>query len=139
MVLRLEKSFQKEKIKIEAIKEDITLTLSLHELGPFIKLVYNMHYWRTWWIWRKFQKIGDKEYLCVWVLLYSWRKNILIMASLWDSPILDGKFVQENKRHENVYNDTPNSLSRKISQRMKCAEIISMDISIAFFLIVKKI
>lgn len=33
-------------------------------------------------------------------------KNILIVASLWDSPILDRKFVQENKRHENVYNDT---------------------------------
>lgn len=60
-------------------------------------------------------------------------KNILIVASLWDSPILDRKFVQENKRHENVYNDTSNSLSRKISQRMKCAKIISMDISIAFF------
>lgn len=65
-------------------------------------------------------------------------KNILIVASLWDSPILDRKFVQENKRHENVYNDTPNSLSRKISQRMKCTKMISVDISIAFFLIVKK-
>lgn len=65
-------------------------------------------------------------------------KNILIVASLWDSPILDRKFVQENKRHENVYNDSSNSLSRKISQRMKCAKIISMDISIAFFSHCKK-